>query len=157
MNCSHVELDSLHWKTNWVPRDEEEFKRLVEEAIVPDRWVVDGNYGKVRDSLWPRATTVIWLNYSFPTVFGRALRRTIRRAAFRETLYSGNRESFVRSFFTADSILWWVITFFRRRRRDYEHLRKSCQFPDLKWIVFQTPDDAHQFLEAMPLQDNELH
>ena len=39
----------------------------------------------VRDAFWPRATQVIWLNYSFPTTFGRALKRSLTRSLTGET------------------------------------------------------------------------
>jgi hypothetical protein len=75
-----------------------EFRRLVEAAASASSWIAKGNYGGVRDLLCPRATTVVWLNYGFVTVFFRALRRTLHRTASGETLWHGNRESLLRSF-----------------------------------------------------------
>ncbi len=68
----HIELDALYWGPNWVAKPADEFRRLVENAVSRDRWVVDGNYGLVRDVIWPKATLVIWLNYDFIVVFRRA-------------------------------------------------------------------------------------
>ena len=76
----HVELDAIHWLPGWEPRPREAFRALVGEAAAQPAWVMDGNYGTVRDLLWPRATAAIWLNYPFATVMGRALRRTVKRA-----------------------------------------------------------------------------
>ena len=63
LNFPHVELDSLHWQPNWIPRPPEEFRALTAEALAKDCWITDGNYGAVRDLVWSRATTIIWLNY----------------------------------------------------------------------------------------------
>lgn len=53
-----------------------------------------GNYGRVRDLLWPRADTIVWLDYAFPLVLGRLTARTVRRAVTGEILWNGNRETF---------------------------------------------------------------
>jgi len=142
----HIELDALHWLPDWVERPDEEFRTLVSGAVSPERWVVDGNYGKARQLIWPRATCIIWLNYGFFTVFARAMRRTLRRALTHEELYSGNKESLRRSFLARDSILLWVITTFRRRRKSYADLRATNAFNHLQWVEFRKPRDAEQFL-----------
>lgn len=145
----HVELDQLYWDVNWTPKEKSEFTRLTLEATAGERWVVDGNYSGVRDALWPRATTVIWLNYSFPTVLFRALRRAFRRSFTREALWHGNRESFRRSFLSKDSILVWVITTFHRRRREFTALRGNGKYPNLTWIEFKEPMEAQRYLDSM--------
>jgi len=144
----YVELDELCWGPNWTEKPQDEFRRLVTVAASAPRWVVDGNYSLVRDVLWTRATTIVWLNFGFLTVFLRALRRTVRRILTNEPLWHGNRESVTRSFFSRDSILLWTITTFRRRRRNYETLRASGKYPHLSWIEFRRPADARRFLAA---------
>ena len=142
----HIELDALNWLPDWVQRPDEEFSALVANAVSSDRWIVDGNYGRVRKIVWSRATCVVWLNYGFPTVITRALRRTIRRAFSGEELYSGNKESLKKAFLHRDSILFWVLTTFRRRRRGYEQLRGTNVFAHLQWVEFRKPAEAKHFL-----------
>lgn len=149
LGCPHVQLDALYWGPNWVAKPTDEFRRLVEEAVSPACWVVDGNYRAVRDLVWPRGTAVIWLNYSFRIVFRRGLIRTLRRSLSAEELYSGNRESLRRAFLSRDSILWWVISSFRRRRRQYRELRDTQSFPQLEWIELRKPLEAETFLRAL--------
>ena len=141
-----VELDALHWSPNWQPKPEQQFRALAAEAAARTRWVVEGNYRGVREILWPRATTVVWLNYSFATVMFRAFRRTVRRAFSRERLWHGNQESFRRSFFSRDSILMWVVTTFHRRQREYHELRSSETHAHLSWVEFQRPSEAERYL-----------
>jgi hypothetical protein len=112
-------------------------------------WVVDGNYSALRPLLWPRATAVVWLNYGFPTVFLRALRRTIRRIIFHEQLFSGNRESFGEAFLSRQSILYWVISTHQRKRKEYEDLQRSGHFPQLRWFEFRHPGLAEKFLREV--------
>jgi adenylate kinase family enzyme len=145
----HIELDAIHWGPNWSETPTEEFRASVRHLVEGHRWVVDGNYGKVRDIVWPRATDAIWLNYSFPVVFGRALARTLRRIILREPLYNENRESFRNTFLSRDSILWWVVTTHRWRRRQYRELSAGEAFPGVRWTELRRPRDAERLVEAL--------
>ena len=89
----HIELDAIHWLPQWRERPTEEFRELAALAVAGDRWVADGNYSVVRDIVWARATSIIWLNYSFPLVLWRVLNRTISRSVRGRVLFSGNKES----------------------------------------------------------------
>ena len=102
--------------------------------MAQDRWVVDGNYLLVRDIVWVRATTVIWLDYSFPVVFFRALRRTLSRSLTGQELFSGNRESRAQAFFGKESVLQWVITTFHSRRGEFQQIIRDDEFPGLKFV-----------------------
>ena len=53
-----------------------------------NRWELSGRYG---DIVWPRADTVVWLNYSLPLILWRLTRRTFRRAVLKEEYLHGNR------------------------------------------------------------------
>jgi adenylate kinase family enzyme len=149
LSFPHVELDALYWQPNWIPRPSEEFRALTAQALSQDRWVTDGNYGVVRDLVWSRATTVIWLNYGFPTVLWRAVTRTLRRVLTREELFSANRESLRMAFFSRESILWWVLTTFHRRRKQYRVLFDRRTSPQLVYVELRNPSEAKHFLAGL--------
>jgi adenylate kinase family enzyme len=148
----HIELDALHWLPNWVSRPPDEFSSLVKEAVAQENWVVDGNYNPVRPLVWSRATTVIWLNYAFPTVLWRALSRTVRRSLTREELYSGNRESLRLAFFSRDSILLWVLKTFHQCRVGYRNLFADPQWRHLTRIELRKPSEADEFLRLSTMR-----
>src|SRR5262249_48819689 len=110
---------------------------------------IDGNYGAVRDPIWGRATGLVWLDYSFPVIFRRALARTARRALTREPLFSDNRESLRRALFDRESILWWVIRTFRRRRREYTALMREPRFSHIEFFRMGTPREAERLLASL--------
>ena len=149
LQTAHIELDALHWKENWEARAPAELRRLVEEAVSHERWIVDGNYGTVREVIWPRATAVAWLNYPFWLVFSRALWRTVRRVSTREELYSGNRETFRLAFLSRDSILVWIISSHWRRRRELRRLEETRCYPQVKFFEFRRPAQASLFLSQL--------
>ena len=146
LRLPHIELDALYWSAGWIPRPEPVFRRLIGEVADAPRWVADGNYGSVRELLWPRATAVMWLNYGFATVFARTLARSVRRIFSREEVFSGNRESVWLTFFTRESILVWTATTFHRRRRTYAEIRAQGLYPGLAWHEFRRPSAAESFL-----------
>jgi adenylate kinase family enzyme len=149
LQSPHVEYDRLYWQPGWTPRDRPEFITAVEQAISCERWVVDGNYGFTRDLVWPRATNVVWLNYSFPLVFTRAMKRTMRRVLTGEPTHAGNRESIRHAFLSSEGIPWWVVRSYRPLRSEYRKLRASQQYGHIQWTVLRRPSDAQDFLAQL--------
>lgn len=142
-----VELDELYWGPNWTPKAHSEFERLLLESAQAPAWVVAGNYSAIRNTLWPRANTIIWLNYSLPVVFWRGARRTFLRYVRRERLWHGNRESLSRTLLSRDSILFWILSTHGRRQAEFQRLMRSAEFPHLTWLEFKSPRKLNQWLE----------
>lgn len=144
-----VELDALAWLPGWTNRPLAELRELVEERTRGPSWVVDGNYSKVRDLVWGRADTVVWLDYPFRRVFGQLLRRTVRRALRREELWNGNRESLRMSFFSRESILLWAIRMHGRRKRQYPGLLARPEHGHLNVIRLRSPAETRRWLDGL--------
>lgn len=148
MEC--VELDALFWKPDWGETPDEQFLPMVDEATRGDRWVLDGNYSRTRPITWPRADTIVWLDYSFPRVFGQLVWRTIKRAITREPLWDGCRESLRLSFLSRESILLWCIQTYWRRKRTYPEILTRTEYAHLGVVRLRTPRQARRWLEALP-------
>ena len=149
LNVSHIELDAIHWQSNWRPRSVESFRKLVRSIVETDCWVLDGNYNVVQDIVWGKATRIIWLNYPFLLVFWRALRRTVTRVFKKVELFSGNRETFKHAFLSKDSILWWVLTTFQSRRRQYQTLFTGSKYPHLTYIELRNSHEAEVLINQI--------
>ena len=147
--CPRIELDELYWSADWTPKPQDEFLRLLARDVEQPCWVADGNYSAARQVLWPRATTIVWLNYGLARVLWRGLRRTLARCLFGVVLYHGNRESLRRSFASRESILLWIVTTFHRRRRDFDALRASGRFAHVTWHEVTSPAQARDLLRAL--------
>ena len=120
MGLRVIELDALFWGRDWQPVPLELFRHRVERETRDDGWIVVGNYGQVRDIVWPNADTLIWLDLPLSLVMWRLVRRTVRRAATKEELWgTGNRETFRNSFLSRQSILLWALKTHRRNRQKY--------------------------------------
>lgn len=103
----------------------------------------------MRDIVWGRATHIIWLNYPFYTVFWRAIGRTLTRVFRKEELFSGNRETFRIAFLSKESILWWVLTTFHSRQREYRALFTGRMYPQLKFIEIRNPQEEAVLIDRM--------
>jgi hypothetical protein len=147
LNRPHIELDALHWGPNWTPNPD--FAERVAEATAAEAWIVDGNYTKVRDLTWRRATALVWLNFSFPLVFWRSVSRTCSRIASREAIHNGNRETVIHSFFHPDGIPWWVVRTFHSRRREFRRLLTQTEFGHLDVLEVNTPWQAEELLASV--------
>jgi adenylate kinase family enzyme len=137
LSIPHIQLDAIHWKPDWESRPRDEFRQLTREAVNNEQWVTDGNYSVVRDIVWDRATALIWLNYSFPTVLWRAIARTSQRAILKKELFSGNRESIRQAFFSTDSMILWVIKSHHSKRKRYLKILKEPEFSHLEVMVLK--------------------
>lgn len=150
LDVCHVELDALHWGPDWTPAPRDVFRQRVREALDRDAWTTDGNYNVVRDIVWDRADTVVWLDYGLPLIMWRLLRRSIRRAATDKALWGGNRETFRRVFFSCDSILLWALQTYRRRRKEYPELFALPQHAHLTTVQLPSPREARAWLSTVP-------
>ena len=146
LQIPHIELDALHWEPNWAEATDEVFRVRVSAALKGDRWVVDGNYSKVRDLVWGRADTVVFLDYPFLTVLGQLLHRTIRRSLTQEELWSGNQESIRKSFFSQDSILVWMLKTYSKNRSKYPVLLQQSEHKHLSFVHLRSPKITAQWL-----------
>jgi adenylate kinase family enzyme len=143
-----VELDSIHWGPNWTPLPLEVFRERVRQALDADAWVIDGNYSKVRDIVWGRAHTVVWLDYPLSVIMGRVIRRTLHRTLTREELWSGNQERFWEAFFGRDSIVRWSLSTYGRRRKEYPVLFSQPEYAHLNVIRLPSPGATRKWLNG---------
>ena len=147
--CQRIELDELFWGPNWQMTPDELFFERVEKAIAAPCWVVAGNYTRLRPLLWNRATSIIWLDFPFPLVFWRVLKRTMTRCWTKEPILNGNRESFTNAFFKRDSILLWCVQTFSKNRRHYSQLVAGDDYPHLQFFRLSRRKQAENMLVEM--------
>jgi len=149
LGCPHIEMDRLYWGPHWQAVSPEIFQRAVDDATTGPCWVADGNYSAVRDVLWPKATHVVWLNFSRTTVLRRVVWRTVSRAWTRKPLYSGNRESFRSAFLSKESIILWSMSTYSKNRTRYALLRKDPAFAHLQWTELRNPKHTPAIVAAL--------
>ncbi|MBW4658717.1 MAG: AAA family ATPase [Drouetiella hepatica Uher 2000/2452] len=146
LQIQHIEMDALHWDANWTNVSTEVFRQRLEQVLVGDRWVIDGNYSRVRDLVWSRADTVVWLNYPFWLVFSRIVQRTLWRGLTRQELWNGNRES-LRTAFSKDSMIVWMLKTYKKRQQQYPIWFQQPEAAHLTIVELRSPQAAEAWLK----------
>jgi adenylate kinase family enzyme len=146
----HVELDSLWWDPNWTEAGEAAFAERLLPIVDGERWVLDGNYvsSGARDVIWPRADTIVWLDFARWVTVPRVVRRTIRRGAFRTVLWSGNREP-LRLALRPDSIIRYAWREHPKYNRRYEGLDDDAGLAHLTWVRLRSPAEVRRWLSSL--------
>ncbi len=88
----YTEMDALFHGPGWSERPT--FAADVAAVVAGETWVLDSDgYSVVRDVLWSRADTLIWLDLPRWQVMWRVVRRSVWRGMRRAELWNGNRET----------------------------------------------------------------
>jgi adenylate kinase family enzyme len=151
LGLNHFELDAIRHGPNWIDISDVAFRKQVSEILRRESWVIDGNYSAVRDLIWERADTVVWLDYAFPVVFWRLLLRTFRRCATKEELWNGNKETFLNSFFAPDSVLFYAVRMYSLRRREFSRSLPEWKKEKSERTFFRqcSPRETKQWLKKI--------
>jgi adenylate kinase family enzyme len=146
-----VDLDALNWGPGWTPAPVSLFRERTTVALLGERWVVAGNYRRLRDIVWGAADTLIWLDYPLPLVLWRLLRRTVRRVLTQEELWGGNRERLRAQFASRDSLFLYAIRTHYRRRREYPADLAKPEYAHLRVFRFRRPGELEHWLAVWPV------
>ena len=153
LSVPHIELDAINWQAGWKDlnsHDPDEFVRRVAAAVGQDAWVSDGNYGRVRDLVWNRATHLVWLDYERSVIMPRVIRRSIARAFDRTELWpgTGNREDW-RMWFSKEHPIRWAWDTWARRRAEYAGRIADPRFSHLQVHRLRHPREAEGLVESV--------
>jgi hypothetical protein len=145
LGVAHVELDSLYFGPQFDTAPLDLLRERTIAALAGARWVTDGNKRAVRDLVWPRANTIIRLDYSL----GVSLWRLAKRARWRtselraEAARTGRRGALPRQLLAAAKGVLTALRSHAGQRREYRRL-------------FAEPANAHLAVVRLPSPDATL-
>ncbi|GGK62405.1 hypothetical protein Sme01_04390 [Sphaerisporangium melleum] len=149
LGVPYHEMDALHYVAPGWGVDEE-FAAKVAAITAAPAWIFDSfGYPEVRDLLWERADTVVWLDYGRAVIMPRVLRRSLRRTLLRERIFGGNRET-LSGWFRRDHPAWWAWSQHGARRADIASRVGDPRFSHLRVIRFGAPHEATAWLGEVP-------
>ena len=148
MGIRHIELDAINWQPNWTELPKDEFRERVIEEIEDGDWTIDGNYRVVRDVIWEKADTIVWLDMPFWPVFLRIIWRTIRRIVTQEELWNTNTEK-LDALFGKYGMPLWVIQTHKKRRAEYPVLLADPNLSHIDIKRFKSLKEVNNWIESL--------
>lgn len=143
----HIELDALFHGPGWTQRAT--FVEDVDHATSTPAWVADGNYSPVRDLLWSRADTVVWLDLPRWLVEWQVIRRSFSRWLARETLWNGNREPGPHRWIEPEHPVRWSWTKHAEYRVRYGERFTDPAFTHLRRVRLRSRAEVEAFLATI--------
>jgi adenylate kinase family enzyme len=146
-----LELDSIFHLPGWQELPAEEFRAAVAERVAGEAWVVDGNYTTVREIVWERADTVLWLDLPRSAIMRQVVLRTLRRTLTREELWNGNREP-LDNLWRLDptkSIVRWAWTQHRKYHDRFGAAMVDPAWSHLRFVWVRSRRDADALLATL--------
>ena len=148
LQVAHLELDAVFHQPGWAELPVEQFRDRVGQFVDQEAWVIDGNYTAVRDLVWARADTVVWIDLPRRVVMMRLTRRTLGRLLLRRKLWNGNRERWT-NLLSRDpdrSILAWAWTMHSSYRDRYLGATTDPGNRHLDFVVIRSDEDIAALL-----------
>ena len=147
----YLEMDAIYWLPGWQEPDDRLFFPKLAQQLSTGQWVLDGNYSRTVAIKWAAADTVIWLDYSFGRTLYQSVKRALQRCLSGEEIWAGtgNVETFTRSFFSRDSVIWWSIKHYHGNRRKFRRQLQTAEYSHLRVIRFDSPAAARKFLNDL--------
>jgi len=141
LQVPHVELDSLYFGPNFSTVPESVLRERVATAIEEDRWVTDGNKRAVRDLAWPRADTIIWLDYPAAVTLWRLGRRALRRTASLRTqaVAEGHTRDLPRQLIAGAKAVLTALRSHTGQRREFPQLFAASENQHLAVVRLRSP------------------
>jgi energy-coupling factor transporter ATP-binding protein EcfA2 len=148
LGVPHVELDSLYFGPAFSTAPLPLLRERTRVAIAADRWVTDGKKRAVRDLVWPRADTVVWLDYPLAVSLWRLARRARRRtSALRdEAAGTGGRAALPTQLLAAARGVVTALRSHAGQRREYPRMFAEPANQHLAVVRLRSPRAARRWL-----------
>jgi energy-coupling factor transporter ATP-binding protein EcfA2 len=144
----HVELDALYFGPDFSVASLPVLRDRTIAAIAGERWVTDGNKRAVRDLVWPRADTVIWLDYRLFVCLWRLGKRALRRTSVLKAQAAGTRRTagFLTQLLLAAKGVLTALRSHKGQRREYPTMFARQENQHLAVVRLRSPRATRRWL-----------
>ena len=148
LHVPHIELDSLYFGPEFSTAPLPLLRERTSAAIAGDRWVTDGNKRAVRDLVWPRADTIVWLDYNFGVSLWRLAKRARRRTSVlkAQAAETGRKTGLPRQFLAAARGVLTALRSHAGQRREYPRLFAEPANQHLAVVRLRSPRATRRWL-----------
>lgn len=144
-NCPVLYLDRVHFKDNWIERDDETAKAILKDFMDKnDSWVIDGNYTKLlRDRRLKEADMIVFMSFSRLTCLRQAIKRyRTYQGKTRESMADNCPEKMDMEF------IKWILLDGRTKEKKEEYAETIRKYNE-KTIILRNKKEVASFLETL--------
>jgi adenylate kinase family enzyme len=144
-NCPVLYLDRVHFKDNWIERDDETAKAILKDFMDKnDSWVIDGNYTKLlRDRRLKEADMIVFMSFSRLTCLRQAIKRyRTYQGKTRESMADNCPEKMDMEF------IKWILLDGRSKEKKEEYAETIRKYNE-KTIILRNKKEVASFLETL--------
>ncbi len=151
LDVPHVELDALYFGPNFSTVPLSLLRERTSAAIAGDRWVTDGNKSAVRDLVWPRADTIIWLDYPLGVSLWRLGKRALWRTSVlrAQTAETGGKTGLPKQFLSGAKGVLKALRSHMGQRREYPKLFAKLENQHLAVVRLRSPRATRRWLSRV--------
>jgi energy-coupling factor transporter ATP-binding protein EcfA2 len=148
LHVPHVELDALFFGPEFSTAPLPLLRERTRAAIAGDRWVTDGNKRAVRDLVWPRADTIVWLDYPLGVSLWRLAKRARRRTSSlkAQAAKNGRKAALPGQLLAAGSGVLTALRSHAGQRREYPRMFAEPANQHLAVVRLRSPRAARRWL-----------
>jgi len=148
LDVPHVELDSLYFGPDFSTAPLSVLRERTSAAIAGECWVTDGNKRAVRDLVWPRADTIIWLDYGMHVSLWRLGKRARARtsALSAQAAQTGRRTGLPKQMLAAAGGVLTALKSHRGQRREYPRMLAEPANQHLAVARLRSPTATREWL-----------
>lgn len=148
LDVPHVELDALYFGPDLSTVPLSVLRERTTAAIAGDRWVTDGNKSAVRDLVWPRADTLIWLDYPLAVSLWRLGKRALWRTSVirAQSTKTGGKTGRPKQFLAAARGVLLALRSHMGQRREFPRLFAKPENQHLAVVRLHSPRATTRWL-----------
>jgi len=144
-NCPVLYLDRVHFKENWIERDDETAKAMVKEFMDKnDNWVIDGNYTNLlREQRLREADMIVFMRFSRLTCLRQAIKRyKTYQGKTRESMADNCPEKMDMEF------IKWILLDGRTKEKKQEYAETIRKYKQ-KIVILRNRKETASFLKKI--------
>ena len=151
LGVPHVELDSLFFGPNFSTVPLPVLRERTSAAILGEYWITDGNKSAVRDLVWPRADTIIWLDYPLLVSLWRLGKRALWRTSVLKEQAEKTRKksSLPKQLMAGAKGVLTALFSHRDQRREFPILFAKPENKHLAIVRLNSPEATQRWLERI--------
>lgn len=140
-----MHLDTYNFLDDWVERDRDEFRKIVEEFIEADDYIIEGNYTHFAPKRFEEADIIFYFNFNrFKCLYGQLKRHIKYRGKIREEYITNCPEK------TDFEFIKWILYKGRTKKRkkaNIELVKKGKEF-----YIFKNRKQVNKYLASIGIK-----